>query len=102
MCEFHDSSGNGFGDIWWTDIPIYFSSIDLNVECILTVLSHSWRIQVSCGTMPHKSAVVLCHRFFSFFSPVALFNVSIATKSQLCIMKTFFLINFLIFKLCVF
>ena len=20
---------NGFGDIWWTDNPIYFSSIDL-------------------------------------------------------------------------
>ena len=19
MCEFHDSNGNGFGDIWWTD-----------------------------------------------------------------------------------
>ena len=26
ICEFHDSSGNGFGDIWWTDNPIYFSS----------------------------------------------------------------------------
>ena len=29
MCEFHDSIGNGFGDIWWTDNPIYFSSIDV-------------------------------------------------------------------------
>ena len=28
MCEFHDSNGNGFGDIWWTDKLIYFSSID--------------------------------------------------------------------------
>ena len=28
MCEFHGSNGNGFGDIWWTDNPIYFSSID--------------------------------------------------------------------------
>ena len=27
MCEFHDSSGNSFGDIWWTDKLIYFSSI---------------------------------------------------------------------------
>ena len=27
MCEFHDSNGNGFGDIWWTDELIYFSSI---------------------------------------------------------------------------
>ncbi len=22
------SNGNGFGDIWWTDNPIYFSSTD--------------------------------------------------------------------------
>ena len=28
MCEFHDSNGNGFGDIWWTDNPIYFGNID--------------------------------------------------------------------------
>ena len=29
VCEFHGSNGNGFGDIWWTDNPIYFSSIDI-------------------------------------------------------------------------
>ena len=29
MCEFHDSNDNGFGDIWWTDKLIYFSSIDV-------------------------------------------------------------------------
>ena len=28
MCEFHESTCNRFGDIWWTDNPIYFSSID--------------------------------------------------------------------------
>ena len=28
MCEFHESTCNGFGDIWWTDNPFYFSSID--------------------------------------------------------------------------
>ena len=28
MCEFHGSNVNGFGDIWWTDKLIYFSSID--------------------------------------------------------------------------
>ena len=28
MCEFHESTCNGFGDIWWTDNPIYFSIID--------------------------------------------------------------------------
>ena len=27
MCEFHDSNCNWFGDIWWTDKCIYFSSI---------------------------------------------------------------------------
>ena len=26
MCEFHDSNSNGFGDIWWADKLIYFSS----------------------------------------------------------------------------
>ena len=31
MCEFHESTCNGFGDIWWTDNPIYFSSIDIPV-----------------------------------------------------------------------
>ena len=25
--EFHDTNGNGFGDIWWTDKLIYFSSM---------------------------------------------------------------------------
>ena len=29
ICEFHSSNSNGFGDIWWTDNPIYFSSIDV-------------------------------------------------------------------------
>ena len=29
MCEFHDSDGNGLGDIWWTDKLIYFSIIDI-------------------------------------------------------------------------
>ena len=29
MCEFHDSNGNGFGDMWWTDKCTYFSSIDV-------------------------------------------------------------------------
>ena len=35
MCEFHDSSGNGFGDIWWADNPIYFSSIDVKCPNVL-------------------------------------------------------------------
>ena len=32
MCEFHESTCNGFEDIWWTDNPIYFSSIDVVIE----------------------------------------------------------------------
>ena len=32
MCEFHGTNGNGFGDIWWTDNPIYFSSIDVYMK----------------------------------------------------------------------
>ena len=41
MCEFHESTCNGFGDIWWTDNPIYFSSIDIvgryymHIICVL-------------------------------------------------------------------
>ena len=31
MCKFHESACNGFGDIWWTDNPIYYSSIDINI-----------------------------------------------------------------------
>ena len=28
MCEFHESTCNGLGDIWWPDNPSHFSSID--------------------------------------------------------------------------
>ena len=27
--DLHDSNGNSFGDIWWTDKLIYFSMIDV-------------------------------------------------------------------------
>ena len=45
MCEFHVSSVNGFGDIWWTDKLIYFSSIDVkgtrhNYEKIMSANLH--------------------------------------------------------------
>ena len=33
MCEFRDSNCNGFGDMWWTDKCIYFSSIDGQEVC---------------------------------------------------------------------
>ena len=37
VCEFHGSNGNGFGDIWWTDNPIYFSSIDSDLTSLTGV-----------------------------------------------------------------
>ena len=32
MCEFHESNGNGFRDMWWTDKCTYFSSIGIHIE----------------------------------------------------------------------
>ena len=46
MCEFHDSNGNGFGDIWWADKLTYFSSIDR-----LTMVAFTYNVQVvPCST----------------------------------------------------
>ena len=39
MSEFHGSNGNGFGDIWWTDNPIYFSS--MNVSIMMSKVGHN-------------------------------------------------------------
>ena len=39
MCEFHESTCNGFGDIWWTDNPIYLSSIDFFI-----LLCNPWQV----------------------------------------------------------
>ena len=36
MCEFNDSNGNGFGDIWCTDKLIYFSIIDYYYCMVIT------------------------------------------------------------------
>ena len=38
VCEFHGSNGNGFGDIWWTDNPIYFSGIDRHTSLIVFIV----------------------------------------------------------------
>ena len=35
MCEFHNSNGNDFGDILWTDKLFYFSSIDVHRPSIV-------------------------------------------------------------------
>ena len=41
MCEFHESTCNGLGDIWWTDNPIYFSSIDSHTRNSVTMSCNS-------------------------------------------------------------
>ena len=40
MCEFHDSNCNGFGDMWWTDKCIYFSSRGLYNFVVANVTLH--------------------------------------------------------------
>ena len=51
MCEFHDSDGNVFEDIWQTDKLIYFSSI-----------------------LTTNLAVFVCAQNFTNFSPYALIS----------------------------
>ena len=45
MCEFHDSNCNGFGDMWWTDKRIYFSSIDV---CLSLICCESSPSSLAC------------------------------------------------------
>ena len=47
MCEFHESTFNGFGDIWWTDNPIYFSSI-YRTRLIMRIINMLWLYQNYC------------------------------------------------------
>ena len=42
MCEFYGSNGNGFGDIWWTDNPIYFSSTRVYRYFVMSDFSKNW------------------------------------------------------------
>ena len=44
VCEFHGSNGNGFGDIWWTDNPIYFISIDGVKTHLHTAPVYKWNM----------------------------------------------------------
>ena len=78
MCEFHGSNGNGFGDIWWTDNPIYFSSIDSRYIVILKFLdghhgsNHSPAVEVNahnCLPSEHlntKAMIMIGLMKFSF------------------------------------
>ena len=51
VCEFHGSNSNGFGDIWWTDKPIYFSSIDIMLSYVgLRSPAHGLHIQALEGS----------------------------------------------------
>ena len=82
VCEFYGSNGSGFGYIWWTDNPIYFSSIDGDVgrtmnkmvvydktECMFTfhIFSYVFWIRLdstnSCGALtilPTRSYCITC------------------------------------------
>ena len=40
VCEFHDSNCNGFGDMWWTDKCIDFSSIDVDMPILSLISRH--------------------------------------------------------------
>ena len=48
MCEFHDSNGNGLGDIWWTDKSSYYRSHDISIHMLYIVCLH---INVDCKSM---------------------------------------------------
>ena len=50
MCEFHESTCNGFGDIWWTDNPIYFSSIDRGLDMAEWIRAWDMFEATVCGT----------------------------------------------------
>ena len=52
MSEFHESTCNGLGDIWWTDNPIYFSSIDVVMPPIAR--GQTWLFQpLPVSTVPN-------------------------------------------------
>ena len=63
MCKFHDSNGNGFGDIWWTDELTYFSSIDycIFIRVSLTSTFSKYYFGREGGRESQKR--VLCVRF---------------------------------------
>ena len=62
MCEFHESTCNGFGDIWWTDNPIYFSSIDSIVFGRL----HAFRGEFHLGRSFHSTEPLYLKLFLPY------------------------------------
>ena len=63
MCKLYGSNGNGFGDIWWTDNPTYFSSIDRS-QYVSRNDKMSERMKITCG-VPQGS--ILSHALFILY-----------------------------------
>ena len=82
MCEFHESTCNGFGDIWWTDNPIYFSSIDDQCNRRLT-----WSVPRESEFNQSETASGKCARVVVKLYGAQLYKGSIfvITKAQLWI-----------------
>ena len=83
MCEFYGSNGNGFGDIWWTDNPIYFSSIDIGLYHINSV---SPILHVYC--FAQFMYIIICnrtrnHKYYTSFCLFSTFNIIITMLQML-------------------
>ena len=71
MCEFQEFNGNGFGDIWWTDKCIYFSSIDIcpcKYKVCVRACVHDFSVCVCifvCVFMCVHACVNMCVRVIS-------------------------------------
>ena len=61
MCEFHESTCNGFGDIWWTDNPIYFSSIDYTFKELFLTSECANRLSFDANSVATPHALILVH-----------------------------------------
>ena len=68
MCEFHESTCNGFGDIWWTDNPIHFSSIDVKFRRRRRVIeTHSYMCLQTIVLFVHVQNVGISESFYSYW-----------------------------------
>ena len=78
MCEFPESACNGFGDIWWTDNPIYFSSIYvMNGQSFIECYSRNGKTPPILESLPRPSD--LLHRIRD---PTIIFTVSMQYTQQ--------------------
>ena len=87
MCECYGSNGNGFGDIWWTDNPIYFSSIYVGNSVLndgdLSASLKSAR-QVCCGyvilLLRSHVAITLCSLSIDLIDDISYVSNIMATR----------------------